>query len=279
MKNMKNILGKIRLMVSTLPRAERVIAEALLENPDCITRMTLAQISKETGSSDASVIRFCKRMGYSGYTAMQQDFLQKLSESKDEMYALLYDGDSMTDIFKRLYQSDVQLLNNTLAGVGPACESALEALMKARSICFFGVGDAWIICRLAAMRFESLGIRCMAESDVVFQQMSARNLTGDDVAVAVSYEGRHSSVVEAMKTAKTMGATTISITKRSQSPLLKYTDIPLFVAANDLSANREKITRRVSEQFLLDGLYMAYMIKSGKRIQMPLGSTTRAPDD
>ena len=114
------------------------------------------------------------------------------------------------------------------------------------------------------MIFGRLGIPCSVHSVVLLQLMTAGNLTSEDVALAVSYEGRSRNVVEAMKIAKERGAVTISITKMNKSPLLRYTDISLFTAVNDLTVGRDKVTRRVSDQFILDALYLGYTTKINK---------------
>ena len=140
----------------------------------------------------------------------------------------------------------------------------MDALLKAREIHFFGVGRCLAVCQLAYMKFGRLGIPCSVHSDVMLQMMTAGNLTSEDVALAVSYEGRSRNVVEAMKIAKERGAVTISITKMNKSPLLRYTDISLFTAVNDLTVGRDKVTRRVSDQFILDALYLGYTTKINK---------------
>ena len=63
---MNDLFVRIRFLLPSLPRAEKAIASALLENPEAITHLTLAEIARESGSSEASIIRFCKRMGYEG---------------------------------------------------------------------------------------------------------------------------------------------------------------------------------------------------------------------
>ena len=61
---MNDLFVRIRFLLPSLPRAEKAIASALLENPEAITHLTLAEIARESGSSEASIIRFCKRMGW-----------------------------------------------------------------------------------------------------------------------------------------------------------------------------------------------------------------------
>ena len=280
MKNMKDIMVKIQFLIPSLPRAEKAIAVALAEHPEAITYMTLSEISKESGSSEASVIRFCKRMGFSGYSALQQAIAEAM-EGENESHAeelQVSHEDSMYEIIQKVYQSNVQTLTDTMILVSEQCERALEALLSARSIHFFGAGDAYAVCQLAHMKISRLGIPCSAEGDIMLQMITASNMTKGDVAIAISYDGRSKNVVEALRIAKQMGATTISITKKNKTPLLRYTDIKLFIAVNDLSFDREKVTRRVADQFIMDALYMGYVMRSGRNYKKQLKKTQIAID-
>ena len=56
---MNELIVKMRFLIPTLSRTEKAIAQALLEKPELICIMTLAELARETDSSDASVVRFC----------------------------------------------------------------------------------------------------------------------------------------------------------------------------------------------------------------------------
>lgn len=275
---MNELFVKIRFLLQSLPRAEKAIAEALLENPDAITHLTLAEIARESGSSEASIIRFCKRMGYDGYSAMKEDFIRALAEGTESQSEGIDVTDDMATILKKVFQSNVQTLSDTLVLAGEGYEKALNAMVRAKSIHFFGVGDAHAVCQLAYMKFCRTGVACSAHSDVMLQMVAAGNLTKDDVAIAISYEGRSKNVVEAMKIAKQAGATTISITKMNKSPLMKYTDISLFISVNDLTIGRDKVTRRVADQFIMDALYLGYTMKVGRSHKEQLKKSQTAID-
>ncbi|MDD3140097.1 MAG: MurR/RpiR family transcriptional regulator [Lachnospiraceae bacterium] len=259
---MNELIVKIRFLIPSLPRAEKAIAQALLDNPEAILEMNLATIALESGSSEASVIRFCRHMGFNGFTAMKQAFAVALSEGTEVQEEGIESSDDMGIILKKVFQSNVQTLNDTLILANEKkYEEALSALLNANAIHFFGVGDAQAVCQLAYMKFSRLGITCTAHSDVMLQLVTAGNMKPGDVAIAISYEGRSKNVVQAMKIAKLSGATTISITKMNKSPLLKFTDIALFIAISDLTIGRDKVTRRVADQFIMDALYLGYITK------------------
>ena len=259
---MKGLLMRIRFQRPSLPRAERVVAEALLENPEAISGLTLAQLAKETGSSDASIIRFCRRMGFKGYTDFKTAFScrKDLSDEDEEKE----NQDSMMVILKKVFRGNMQTLTDTLSLATTNYDEALNAMVKAKSIHFFGVGDAYAVCQLAHMKIGRLGISGSAYSDVTQQLVAAANIKPGDVAFSVSYEGRSRNVVEAMKIAKERGAVTICITKMNKSPLLHYVDIALFISVSDLTIGREKVARRVADQAILDALFVGMSIRMGK---------------
>ena len=261
---MNELLVKINFLIPMLPRAEKAFAQALMEHPEAVSTMTLAEIARETGTSDASIIRFCKRLGFHGYSELKQACGAALKEQEDVYDGQVTAADSITDIMKKVFQSNVQTLQNTMVMADDSYQKAVDALVNARSIHFFGVGDAFAAAQFAFMKFCRLGIISSAHSDVMMQFTVANNLGAGDVALAVSYEGRSRNVVQAMSIAKKRGATTIAITKMSKSPLLKYTDIPLYIAISDLSVDRNKVTRRVADQFILDVLYLGYISQKQK---------------
>ena len=278
---MTELMIKINFLIPTLPRAEKVFAQALAETPDTLADMTLAEAARETGSSDASIIRFCKRLGFHGYAELKRELeaAEPIEEEPESFESQVLNQDDMTSIMKKVFQSNLQTMQNTMVMADEDSLSAVvDALIKAESIHFFGVGDAFAAAQFAFMKFCRLGVDCSAESDPMMQFTRANQLTSRDVALAVSYEGRSKNVVQAMAIAKKRGAVTICITKMNKSPLLKYIDIPLFISISDLSVGRDKVTRRIADQFLLDTLYLGYIAKSGQNFSKILRKNQIAID-
>lgn len=263
---MHTTLDTIIRISSSLPKAEKKFADALIENPDAIESRTLAEISFESGTSEASIVRFCKRLGFSGYTELKNALTEE-GQTMPLSSASICKHDDMVTILSKLYQSNLEVLGETLAILRNDYDLVLKKLLQAKSIHFFAVGDANVVARLFNMKFKRLGVICSAEEDVMLQMITASNLTKDDVAIAISYEGRSKNVVEAMQIAKKRGATTISITNKPKSALLQYTDIPLMIAAHDMTIGKDKVIRRISDQFILEGLYMGYCSKLGQACQ------------
>ena len=67
----------IRGRMNYLTNTERKIANYVLENYDQVLNSNITELAENAKVSDASVVRFCRSLGYKGY----QDF--KINAAKD----------------------------------------------------------------------------------------------------------------------------------------------------------------------------------------------------
>lgn len=68
-----------------LTRSQSLIADYISKNEKRILGMTALEVGKEIGVSDASVIRFCRTMGYEGFTDMKEQIGQELKEKNKKI--------------------------------------------------------------------------------------------------------------------------------------------------------------------------------------------------
>ena len=57
----------------TLPKTQRVLARHVLRNYQSVAFATITELARQTGVSEASVVRFANALGYSGYPALQKE--------------------------------------------------------------------------------------------------------------------------------------------------------------------------------------------------------------
>ena len=259
---MNDTLFKIGMMLNDLPRSERAFAQAVLESPSSWLDSTLQKLAYETGTSDAALLRFCTRLGFSGIN----DFKIAISETNETESGVnrhLFSNLETAEIMKEVYKSTLYILNDTIAQATDDYDKAVMSLLNARTINFFGVGDAYITCMYGKLKFSKLGRICTADADPFQQYITAKNLGLKDVAIAISYDGATKSICDCMRIARMNKATTISITRKHPSVLLRYTELPLYSVINDLSEAGEQATRRISDQFIIDVLYHSMVNKMG----------------
>lgn len=259
---MNDTLFKVGLMLNDLPRAERAFAQAVIESPSSWLCSTLSKLAYETGSSEAAIIRFCKRLGFNGINEFKIA-ISEASQTEPGVDRHTHSSLETLDIMREMYKSTLKILNDTIAQGTDNYDKAVMSLMNAQSINFFGVGEAYITCMFGKLKFSKLGKLCTADGDPFQQYITAKNLGLKDVAIAISYDGATKTVCDCMRIARANKATTISITRKHPSVLLRYTELPLYSVVNDLTEAGEKAARRISDQFIIDVLYYTMVNKMG----------------
>jgi DNA-binding MurR/RpiR family transcriptional regulator len=273
------LLINIRFQRPSLTKTEKKVADYLLENPEQVLKMNLAEFAGASGSSQASILRFCKSLGVDGFPELKLQLSVALASETEAAPAQSEEvspNDSISEIMEKVFWFNIQTLKDTLSLLKSAeCENALSAIASSESVSLFGIGDAAGPCYFADIKLKRIGIRSQVHSDADMQLIMASMLGSKDVAIAISHSGRSRSVVEAMKIAKERGAKTICITKYQKSPLTKHCDICIYTATVDATVGKEIIARRVAEQAILEGLYLGLLSRKQPALWETLKRSTK----
>lgn len=262
-ESVRNILATTRFLLPSLTSAEKRVAEFLLASPQEVTHLSLQKLSKRCECGEATVVRFCKSVGVSGYAELKQLLKRQLNQPPaNDGIVRTSQAHGMGEIVESVFELNILNLRKTLEVASiEEYESACKAIATSKKICFFAIGDALFPCSYMCLRFRRIGYDCYADSDADVQIINAYNMGPGDVAIAISHSGRTKQVVEALRIAKEQGATTICITKAGKSELTKYSDIVLYNVTTDSTVDKEIIARRVAEQAMLDAIYVGVMQK------------------
>ena len=60
--------------------SDRKIIQYILNNPLAISSLSIDKLSEKTGTSYATISRFCKKMGFDGFKDVKQQLLEELNE-------------------------------------------------------------------------------------------------------------------------------------------------------------------------------------------------------
>lgn len=138
-----NVLIKIRDMKDSLTPVERMVADYILENTEEIPHLSIKALAQASKTSDASVLRFCKTMGYSGY----RHFIVSISASlgsRDEdqkaQYTDIQPGDNLSTIISNISLNNCKSIEDTLSVIDrEQIAKAVEALRSSKRIAFLAL--------------------------------------------------------------------------------------------------------------------------------------------
>lgn len=251
----KICLAAIRNQYESLTRTGRMIADYILEHSDLVIHMNVAQLAEAAGTNGPAVIRFCKSIGYAGFSDFRLSLAMELADKSSSRLPVIRRADTAAQIADKIFHAGIQTMKNTLAMLD--CRKLKEIArqcQKAEKICFFGVGTSYPVVIDAQYRFMSLGYPAVCYTDILFMSVAAQNMGAGEVAVAVSHSGRTEVTTESLKLAKKRGAVTVAITSYRTSPLAECADYCLTAYPDDVNYPVEAVSARLAHICILDTL-------------------------
>ncbi|MDC3412199.1 MurR/RpiR family transcriptional regulator [Aquibacillus sp. 3ASR75-11] len=267
----KNVLNRIRSSYRSFSDKEKLIADYILENPKKIVHQTINQIADDLMIADATVFRFCKRLGFKGYQALKIALASEIVNPIQDIHETINESDSELEITKKVFQSNLKAIEYTRdLQNNESISKALTAIEKAKSINFYGNGGSGIVALDAQHKFMRTGLPTHAFTDTHLQIMSASQLDQHSVAVFISHSGSNKDLLDIIDVAKENEATTIGVTNFGKSPLSKTVDICLYTAAQETEYRSEALASRIAELSIIDALYVNYSVRKKEQSKQAL---------
>ncbi|BFH16237.1 MurR/RpiR family transcriptional regulator [Paenibacillus melissococcoides] len=272
-----NILIKIRDMKDSLTPVERTVAEYVLNNLEEIPHLSIKSLAQLTKTSDASVLRFCKTMGYSGYRSFIVSISASLGSIEDEQkdqYTDIQPGDDLDTIISNISRNNSKSIEDTLCVIDrKEVERAVKALRESRRIVFFGIGASGLVGIDAEQKFSRINKICHAYTDGHSQLTAATLLEKNDVAIFISNSGHTADILDALDIAKKNGACIIAITKYTKSPLAESAHIVLSISTPEITFRSGAMGSRIAMLTVIDILFAGVASAEYKHVKKYLTKT------
>lgn len=258
---MPGILSAIHEQMDTMNPKEKEIAAYVLAHSQDIVQMGITELSQQSGSSTATISRFCKLFHFTGYTEFKVKLAAELAQHPTnggvQSYQDIVAGNPLTSIVAAMEANHVNSITDTTRMLDmKQLQKAIDALKSARQIDLYGVATSGLVAQDFYQKLIRIGKRAVAFSDPHMQITSASNLTGHDVAIGISYSGETSETIAALKCAAENGATTVSLTKFGANTLTSLASISLFTSTLEEGMRRGDMASRIAQLHVIDILFV-----------------------
>ncbi|MCQ2385473.1 MAG: MurR/RpiR family transcriptional regulator [Clostridia bacterium] len=234
MNNNSLCIVQLNVMREKSDKANGKIASYILSGLDSFDRMTISSLAEATETSYATVCRFLKDLGVSGF----KEFKRILQAERESHRKIELDFDSYSGVWPQStsYEQIAKEVCDFSASVVSGCPDTLNnhilrgaagAIRQAGQIYFVGLGASAITAQYAYTKIFRLNPSCSFDRDTIIAKMKATLLQKGDLLFAVSSSGRTKSVLEIAQKAKRNGATVLSVTDFADSPLSALADISI----------------------------------------------------
>ncbi|SDS33773.1 MurR/RpiR family transcriptional regulator [Jiangella sp. DSM 45060] len=244
----------------SMSAAERKITDVLTRSPDDAISMSITELADRAGVSEATISRYCRRLQFKGYQDLRIRIARELAAEEASA------GGSAENGIELAASTSADLLNRTARLLDPAkVDRAADAISAARRVVCVGLGASGIAAQAAAHHLLGIGVRAESHADLHVLLGATALLDSSDVVLAFSRTGSAKDVTACVRLAHAQGATVISVTNASRSPVAKLSDIVLQVASEGTIGTLDSVLVQV---FVLEILMRGCLERLGPAAEL-----------
>jgi len=277
---MESALFDIRQYLPSMPAAERRIAACVLGDPRKTLHYNVSELARESGASQAAIVRFCRRLGMKGFS----DFKLRLSHDVFRFSSEHLPEDMETDAGAnpgKIIKGVIGGIQRNLARLESLCDvhllcGAADRIREARFIGFFGIGASGLVVQDFYQKLARTGFLCAAPLDTDLQITAACNLKPEDLAFVVSYSGESPAMIRCAEMAKKNGAGLVTLTMESANSLRALADIALLVPSLEPVYRSGATVSRLNQLAVVDMIHFLVLSKDPDNAAKALERTMAA---
>jgi len=227
-----------------------------------VPNLSMGEVAQQCEVSDTTVLRFCRSVGFHGFTDLKFRLVQDMASSSVVGVSTVGSGGDHA-LVREVFGQSIQALTDTLAMIDRSFDTAVELLGQARRILIIGVGTSIPVVEAMYQRQFRLELDCRAQTDSYLQLMEAALTRPGDVVVGISHTGASLDPIATLRCAKDAGASTICITGNAQSSITEHADVTLLSVSTEIRS--EALASRIAQIALVDSLYVALFLRDRER--------------
>lgn len=245
-----SVIPNIESMITQMTPLEKKIADYFINQKDFNKEFSADEVSQELYVSKATLTRFAKKCGSSGY----REFIYNYKNSGNSK------ENNPSDFLINVLNSYQELLNKTYSIIDEKKLIRIVNLLgEQKKVYFYGMGSSGITAKETKFRFMRLGLVCESVTDSHIMRVNKVIIDETCLVVGLSMSGQTQEVLDGLKSAKERGAKTVLLTANKGAESLNYCDeVQIFAVKDNL--NRGNI---ISPQFpiliIIDLLYAIFL--------------------
>lgn len=219
----------VRALISnttdSLSSAEKKIADKIISAPIAMVDANISEAAELCGVSEATIVRFCKHIGYSGFYQMKLQLSHDIGQT--QRGASVSSGKDASSGQKQLMQ-----IADRIQGLAQhlnidSVKRFAGCINSASIIHVLGCGLSKTLASDIIMRLNNHGIRAVGVGEYISEVTDLMLASENELLLCVSKSGETRRVISAAEIARSRGLKLLALTGVDKSPLSKIADITL----------------------------------------------------
>jgi DNA-binding MurR/RpiR family transcriptional regulator len=248
-----SLSARINRNLAGMSRAERIVAEYLRDHGRRAIFATAEQIGTVTKTSDATVVRTAKSLGFSGLLDLRRSLAAEVVVETSPVRQFHDEGENGGSAVARVFTEAAERLAATWRLVEDDEFAAAVALLdEAREVLAFGLGGSGLLARYLALRLTRMGRRARASWATGFQLADdLLGLRADDVVVLYTPARLLAEIEVVLDHAHAVGARVLLVSSSLGAQFADRVDVTLAAPQSTSNFTGEMLSAEVLTDALL----------------------------
>ncbi len=254
-KYLSGVLGRLEIYLNaTATEAERPVVSYILAHPRQSARMDIHTLAKQTDSSAATIVRVCKKIGFTGFKTFKNALL---SEETPESTSLEQESVGTEQaIAKAVMEQDAR-------GLDVLCQTmdwdllvkTAAVLKNAPTIHVYGIGASYLVAQDFAMKWARVHRPVILFSDYHLQKIDSTGIRPSEICLIISYSGRTKEMLEIAANIRKNQGILVTLTGSALNPLMRFANYALTVPSLEQNLRVGAFSSRLMMLSVVDALF------------------------
>ena len=266
-------MKRISVLNDTFTKSERALADHIVRDADSVVMKTITELAGESDSfSTASITRFCKKIGLSGYSELRLELAKEMA-TDNARRQIVADGENLVPGLVSTVDASASAINDLKYVLSDdVIKKAVHEILSASSITLAGIGASALVAQDLRQKLLRLGIRSLFDADQDVVKVTLSSGRSKDLLIAISYSGTTRETLDAVNIAKENGMRVLAMTKKGDNPISEQADVTVPVSENEALLREGATLSRLQMLVAVDMIYRALIMDGGVRYDLILDS-------
>ena len=279
----EDLLVRLRQALPELTPAAGRLAVVALADPASVSSRSIGDLAAHCDTSTASVARFCRQLGFSGYKEFRLALARAAAgEDGRRIDFGVADGDidpadGLRAVVRKLAYQEARAVEETADALDlQEVERVVDAIEGAPVVDVYGSASSGLAAQDLQQKLRRIGCLANSWTDAHLALTSAAVLPPGAVAIAFSHSGETEESLAALEVARTAGAFTVAVTNFPSSPLARGADAVLTTVSRETRFRYGAMSSRMAQLTVVDVLFIRVAQRRPEEVSASLAATLAA---
>ena len=219
----QNVFETINGQYFQLTNAEKKVADYVLSHRIDAQYMSISELAEECDVADATISRFCRRLGIGGYNAFKLELAKASMVSRNPSTEKTTEERSgYQELCRKLIQENTTVMEQTSKLMDERqLQKALQLIQNANRVICMGQGSSMVLAEEAWTMFSLISPKFMFVPDSHLQLNTTAVMSKQDVILFFSYSGSTRDLQDHIQIHRTMLCRTGVVCRQSEPFLIR----------------------------------------------------------